>query len=79
MKKYKLLGVINYSVGSCRDDRSIMIDQDLKSLKLKDAKKEAKTIIEKLHKEHYHLIDYCLVANLVHLVQRFHFNEDDLP
>ena len=59
-----LKGKIDYTVGSCGDDRRVEINESVISKNIKSAISQVKEIIDSYHKKHSHLIDYNLSAVL---------------
>ncbi len=62
--KFKLTGAIWYAVGSCRDDRSIEIDEKIIACDTDDAIKKAKKIVQDYHKKYSWHTDYGIKAEL---------------
>ena len=66
--KFHLVGTVDWSVGSCHDDRSEEINERFNARNEEEGIKKAKVMIEKLHKKNSHLTDYRLFAEL-HIIK----------
>jgi len=77
--KFSLIGRVDYAVGSCHDDRSVLIRKRFSAPTKKAGVTKAKAIIREHHDRYSHLTDYGLWAKLLKrsaVVWKTRFRED---